>query len=281
MCQYRPRDPASLSAPSVSPSAVLNQAERRTHVGVLLGQHGGPPLVLGATQAGLGALSQVEVETGVGAGHRVALIGVGELLGGVLHAASRACGTGCGRPARSATTSERRTSRSNKSSTDAGDRSSPATTCSAASSVQPPRNTASRRNSTRSPAVSRSWLQSTVARRVCWRASAVRTPVVRTENRSLTRVGQLGGAEAGQPGRGELQSERDAVQAPADDGDGRQRVGVHDEIRGGGQRTVDEQLGGGERPRPRPVASRGRGPVAVPPGAAPRRARPAPRGSSR
>ena len=44
-----------------------------------------------------------------------------------------------------------------------------------------------------SGAVSRSWLQSTVARRVCWRASAVRLPVVRTANRSTTRLASSAG----------------------------------------------------------------------------------------
>ena len=59
-------------------------------------------------------------------------------------------------------------------------------------------------------------------------------------------VGELGRAEAGEPGRGQLQRERDAVQALADDADGGQCLRIEDEARGGGEGPVQEQLGGGE-----------------------------------
>ena len=51
-----------------------------------------------------------------------------------------------------------------------------AQTASAASSVQPPANTASRRSSRCSPAESRSWLQASAARSVWWRAGRSRAP---------------------------------------------------------------------------------------------------------
>ena len=59
-------------------------------------------------------------------------------------------------------------------------------TCSAISSDQPA-NTASRRSSTCSCGVSRSWLQSMVARKVRCRGGAVRLPVVSSPNRSASR----------------------------------------------------------------------------------------------
>ena len=54
--------------------------------------------------------------------------------------------------------------------------------------LHPPRNTDSRRNSTRSASVSIWWLQSTVARSVRCRASAVRGPAVSSRNRSSSRA---------------------------------------------------------------------------------------------
>ena len=64
----------------------------------------------------------------------------------------------------------------------------PAHTSSAASRVKPPANTDSRRKSTRSSPVSRSWLHSMVARRVCWRVRAVRLPAARTSRLSPSRA---------------------------------------------------------------------------------------------
>ena len=64
----------------------------------------------------------------------------------------------------------------------------PAQTSSAASSVKPPANTDSRRKSTRSSPVSRSWLHSIVARSVCWRVRAVRLPAASTSRLSPRRA---------------------------------------------------------------------------------------------
>ncbi len=63
-----------------------------------------------------------------------------------------------------------------------------APTLSAASSVQPPANTASRRSMPCSGAESRSKLQSMHARSVCWRGSDVLSPPVSRRNRSDRRV---------------------------------------------------------------------------------------------
>ena len=60
----------------------------------------------------------------------------------------------------------------------------PPPTAWAASRSKPPRNTASRRNNTRSGSVSSACDQSTEARRVCWRRTAVRAPPVSNRNRS-------------------------------------------------------------------------------------------------
>jgi hypothetical protein len=62
-----------------------------------------------------------------------------------------------------------------------------ATHPSAAATVQPPENTDSRRHNRRSCSSSSSQLQSTVARRVCWRGSRVRPPPASSRNRSPSR----------------------------------------------------------------------------------------------
>ena len=60
-------------------------------------------------------------------------------------------------------------------------------TASAASNVQPPTKTDSRRNSRCSASPSRSWLQAIAARSVCWRAGRSRAPPVRICSRLSSR----------------------------------------------------------------------------------------------
>ena len=67
--------------------------------------------------------------------------------------------------------------------------------------------------------------QSTVARSVWWRSTAVRRPPVSRRKRSSRRAGDLGRAHRDDARRGELDRERDAVEPAADLGDrGRVRV---------------------------------------------------------
>ena len=88
-------------------------------------------------------------------------------------------------------------------------------TASAISSDQPAK-TDSRRSSACSRSVSRSWLQSMAARSVCWRGGAARSPVVSSRNRSSTRIRDLFHRQRADPGGGQLDRQRDAVQRPAD-----------------------------------------------------------------
>ena len=76
------------------------------------------------------------------------------------------------------------TRRDSTSTTSSLSRSAPAQTASAASRPKPPANTESLRNRARSASVRSSWLQSMVARRVCWRGVAVLLPLRSARNRS-------------------------------------------------------------------------------------------------
>ena len=67
---------------------------------------------------------------------------------------------------------------------------------SAASSVQPPTNTARRRNRVRSATESRSSLQATAARIVCWRASRSRAPPVRSLSWLVSRANSASGGSS-------------------------------------------------------------------------------------
>ena len=69
-------------------------------------------------------------------------------------------------------------------------------TASIAARVAPPRKIASRRNRTRSAAVSKSWLQSMVARSVCWRGGRFRAPRVSVPSRSSSRANRSAGVNS-------------------------------------------------------------------------------------
>ena len=119
----------------------------------------------------------------------------------------------------------------------------PAQTSSAASSVKPPAKTESRRKSRRSSPLSRSWLHSIVARRVCWRVRAVRLPAARTSRLSPRRAAICSTERRRDARRGQLDGQRHAVQAPADLLDRRLVVLVGAEARVGGG-ALDEQAAG-------------------------------------
>ena len=99
----------------------------------------------------------------------------------------------------------------------AGSRSASATS-SAASRVQPPRNTARRAKRRCSSASSRSWVHSIVARSVCWRGSASRPPLSRS-SRCDEALEDLRRGEDARPRGGQLERERQVVEAPAELGD--------------------------------------------------------------
>ena len=89
---------------------------------------------------------------------------------------------------------------------------SPAQTASAASSVQPPAKTASRRSSARSGSVSRSWLQSSAARSVCWRGSAVPAAAGQQPEAVVQPRRDLLDRQRRDPRRRQLDRQRHAVQ---------------------------------------------------------------------
>ena len=97
--------------------------------------------------------------------------------------------------------------------------SSSAHTCSAISSDQPAK-TDSRRSSTCSRSVSRSWLQSIAARSVRWRGGAVRSPVRQQPEPVGHPHPDLVDGERADPGGGQLDRQRDAVEGTADFRDG-------------------------------------------------------------
>jgi hypothetical protein len=103
-------------------------------------------------------------------------------------------------------------------------RSAPATS-SAASSEHPRLNTASRRKSACSSGESRSWLHSIVARSVCWRASAFAAALEQVEPVGQA-LEQLPGREHPGAGGGELEREREVVEAAADLGDDAVRLEI-------------------------------------------------------
>ena len=88
---------------------------------------------------------------------------------------------------------------------------------------------------------SRSQLHSTTARSVRCRGSAVRLPPVSSRKRSDSRAGDLGQRQRPQPGRGELDGQRQAVQAAHDLDDRRHRGVVDREVGAGGRGAVGEQ----------------------------------------
>ena len=90
----------------------------------------------------------------------------------------------------------------------------PAPTASAASSVRPPANTESLPNSSRSGSSSNWWLQSSVARKVRWRGTALRPPAVNSL-RGWSSLEVICSAESTpHPRRCELYGQRYAVQPP-------------------------------------------------------------------
>ncbi len=95
----------------------------------------------------------------------------------------------------------------------------------------PPANTARRAKATRSPASSRSWLQSMAPRSVCWRAGRL----LRAAGQQAELVSQAreDGLRGQQPDarRRQLDGQRQAIQPHADLGNGRGVRGIHREAR--------------------------------------------------
>ena len=131
------------------------------------------------------------------------------------------------------------------------ERSSPAQTSSAASSVNAPEKAASRRNRICSASLSRSWLHSTEACSVCWRATAVRAPPVRRRNRSA------------RPGQDPLPADSDRTRAAASSmargrPSSRLQIGGHDGGVGGVDAEVGPGLAGPVDEEPHALPSQGR-----------------------
>ena len=87
------------------------------------------------------------------------------------------------------------------------------------SAANEPANTPSRSKTVRSRSSSSEYDQSTVARSVWWRSTAVRRPPVSSRNRSSSRPAISAGAHGDDARRRELDRERDAVEPAADLGD--------------------------------------------------------------
>ena len=123
-----------------------------------------------------------------------------------------------------------------------------------------------------SASLSSSWLQSMVARSVCWRAGASRGARPSAPSASSRRSAISPGDEQPAARRRQLDRQRQPVDAPADLRD-RGRVGVV-QVEAGvvGARSLAEQRDGSPRrpARPRPRASRARAARAATPGSAPR-----------
>ena len=116
-------------------------------------------------------------------------------------------------------------------------------TSSAASSVQPPANTDSRRSRVCWPGVSRSWLHSTAASSVWWRAWAGAASLGEQAEAVVEALGDLLDAQGRRARRGQLDGQRDAVEPEADLGQGG-GVGVDEAVVGDeGAGPVDEQPG--------------------------------------
>ena len=147
---------------------------------------------------------------------------------------------------------------------------------SAASTVAPPAKTAKRAKHCFSASLSSSWLQSMVARSVCWRAGASRAPEPSAPSASSQALGDLAGRQQPAARRRQLDGQRQPVDAPADLRDRGARWRRRGRSRGRGRalarRTARRRP---RRPaRPRPRASRARAARAAPPGSAPRPAAP-------
>ncbi len=118
-----------------------------------------------------------------------------------------------------------------------------ADTNAAASRSKPPANTASRRNATRSSSSRRSWLQSSVAARVCWRSGWPRPPAGRER-----RAHRPSGRRAGRPRGGrhvprrQLEGKGNAVETTTDLGNGGGSGGIEHESRRRVLRSFDEEL---------------------------------------
>ena len=94
----------------------------------------------------------------------------------------------------------------------------PLPTATAPSIANPSTKIPRRRNSARSRPSSRSWLQSIIARSVCWRGSTSRLPPVSTRKRSIEPIAQLAWAQNLRPRSRQLDCQRNAVEPPADVG---------------------------------------------------------------
>ena len=245
MCQYRPSDPASRRAWSAWPSVVGEPRQCGPHVGVFLVQGLGPLRLRGAAQAGLGLLGEGEVELRVRGGQRVSFPGAVELVGGVLAQRLEHPVAGVARgalrdherlPDQPVEQVQHGRGRQIGTGDDVlGGVEGPA----AAEHGEPAEQQPLRRGEQVVAPVDGS-AQGLLAGVGGAAAGGQKGEPV------LDAVGELGRAEAGEPGRGQLQGKRDAVQALADDADGGQRLRIEDEIGGGGEGTVEEQLGGGE-----------------------------------
>ena len=133
-------------------------------------------------------------------------------------APSRAAGSARPDLARSAITSDWSTSEPSRSSTPSRPSPSPAQTCSTASRVKPPANTARRRSSVCSSAESRSWLQSSDARRVWWRSQCGARPAGEQAEAVRETARDLLDREHPQACRRQLDRERYPVQLAAQSG---------------------------------------------------------------
>ena len=121
--------------------------------------------------------------------------------------------------------------------------------------VTPPGKTATRSASAASASVSRSQLQSTTARSVWCRGSAVRLPPVSSRNRSSSRAATSVDRQRAQPGRGQLDGQRHAVEPAADLHHRADVVGVHREAGAHGGGPVGAAAAPPGRPAPRAGAA--------------------------
>ena len=121
--------------------------------------------------------------------------------------------------------------------------------------VAPAGNTDSRRARRRSGSLSRSQLQSTTARRVRWRPAAARLPAGEQAEAVVQAVGELLERHRAQPRRGELDRERQAVDAAADVRHDRRRRLVEREVGRGRRGALREQAAPPPPPRSGPTGA--------------------------